>query len=416
MSELGEQSDLEVPCELDDNGNRIEPPTTLYDAALRIPIPPKIDTIWESPFIHKYTTDNGKKWDCIHCNGSWCGHNATKALTHVGGSGQDITGCKGTIVPEWKQLYVDLRQRQLDKKAKRQNHNRVQHINADNRESAAVGLMTGQQPASSRSNIVDLVAPPKPTTDLATPSMNQIKRSLGSSMSAAAAHSSKKAKHQTAIVTTGGKNSPQAELELSMSIGHFLIAHSLPLSLGNCMLFKRILVRARSVNSNYKPPDKNKTSGPILNSLYTSYREAEVTKLLTDAHIFGLAIMSDGATICTTPNVNVIGCGEHNPGCVLDVIDCSEHMSSGGTKNADYLAEKTIPLMREIDPNGMLIDMMLFDGASNVQKAGEILAKYFPRSSVGHCPLHVVSLVFEKTIDLPPFDMYSKFCKIVSID
>ena len=55
--------------------------------------------------------------------------------------------------------------------------------------------------------------------------------------------------------------------------------------------------------------------------------------------------------------------------------------------------------------------------ADNVQKAGQIIiAQYFPRCTVGHCPVNVISLIFGKVIKLRPYsEDYSRFCKIVSV-
>ena len=40
--------------------------------------------------------------------------------------------------------------------------------------------------------------------------------------------------------------------------------------------------------------------------------------------------------------------------------------------------------------------MIAFDGASNVQKAGEIMKKHFTRATVIHGSEHVVNIIFEK--------------------
>ena len=54
---------------------------------------------------------------------------------------------------------------------------------------------------------------------------------------------------------------------------------------------------------------------------------------------------------------------------LLDVVDCSEHMSEDGKKDAWYLAKMMLPLMREVDPNKVIFGYVVFDGASNFQKA-----------------------------------------------
>jgi len=96
------------------------------------------------------------------------------------------------------------------------------------------------------------------------------------------------------------------------------------------------------------------------------------------------------------------------------VIDCTNHMSEGGKKDAGYIANSMLPLMNTIDTNKMLFNVIAFEGASNVQKAGMIMAQHFPRVTVIHGAEHVVSIIFEKIIKITPFKQYSHFCKVVS--
>ncbi len=76
----------------------------------------------------------------------------------------------------------------------------------------------------------------------------------------------------------------------------------------------------------------------MLNAMYDSYYEEEVAKLLDDVKLYGISVYGDGATIKTTPLINILACSPGKPACVLDVIDCSNHMSEGGKKDAKYIA------------------------------------------------------------------------------
>ena len=66
--------------------------------------------------------------------------------------------------------------------------------------------------------------------------------------------------------------------------------------------------------------------------------------------------------------------------------------------------------------NEKLFDLIMFDGAFNVQKAGNIMAQHYKRVTFTHCPAHahVVSLNFQKIIKVCPYSNVSKFCKMVS--
>ena len=75
-------------------------------------------------------------------------------------------------------------------------------------------------------------------------------------------------------------------------------------------------------------------------------------------------------------------------------------MEVGEKKDAPYIADMIIPLIQKMeksrDKHNKLcpgvVDLVLFDGASNVLKAGKILTTHFPCISVVHRAEHVVSL------------------------
>ena len=61
-----------------------------------------------------------------------------------------------------------------------------------------------------------------------------------------------------------------------------------------------------------------------------------------------------------------------------------------------------------------IVDLVLFDGASNVQNAGTILQAFNPRITVGHGAEHVVSLFFSDVyLKVQRFQKLSEFGKKV---
>ena len=54
-------------------------------------------------------------------------------------------------------------------------------------------------------------------------------------------------------------------------------------------------------------------------------------------------------------------------------------------------------------------DLCAFDGATNVQKAGEVLSKHFPRMTCIHGAEHVVSLFLGDVFALPQLKMLVSF-------
>ena len=123
----------------------------------------------------------------------------------------------------------------------------------------------------------------------------------------------------------------------------------------------------------------------------------------------------DGATIKTVPLVNVLAAGVNNPFALLDIADCTDHLSNGGKKDAMHIAKIIMPLIElihsEPDVHNKkspgIVDLVFFYGASNVQNAGEILRIFNPRITVGHGAEHVVSLFFS--------DVYTKVSELRKI-
>ena len=153
---------------------------------------------------------------------------------------------------------------------------------------------------------------------------------------------------QSTIALPTGKNAPQSTRMLDMVIAHYVIANSLPLSHAKDYHFNRILKYARNTNNTYKPPLNHEISTDLLNATYESYYNDEVFKLMIDAAIFGIAIYGDGAMINTVPKINILAASAYNPGCVLDVIDCTTQMGTGGKKDATYISNQMLLLMKKI--------------------------------------------------------------------
>ena len=84
-------------------------------------------------------------------------------------------------------------------------------------------------------------------------------------------------------------------------------------------------------------------SRDLLEANYVAYQSDQMNKLLMNVDIFGLGIFGDGATIVKVPMMNVVVCLAGNPSCVLDVVDCSEHVAKGNKKYAIFICQKMLP-------------------------------------------------------------------------
>jgi hypothetical protein len=129
--------------------------------------------------------------------------------------------------------------------------------------------------------------------------------------------------------------------------------------------------------------------------------EANKSLLCREASTFGLSFIGDGATIKNMPLLNILGLCGNTPPITIAIVDCTDHMQEGGKKDESYIASLFEAKVAEYDPGNVNTDVFFFDGASNVQKAGEVLMAQFPHSFCFHGGEHVVSLFFSFIAQIP---------------
>ena len=96
----------------------------------------------------------------------------------------------------------------------------------------------------------------------------------------------------------------------------------------------------------------------------------------------------------------------------MEICDCTSHMEVGGKKDARYLASLFRPYIDDFETsNPKCVDFCTFDGAANVQKAGEILSAHYPRIVVSHGAEHVISLYFQDCFQSGVFGTFDKINK-----
>ena len=143
-------------------------------------------------------------------------------------------------------------------------------------------------------------------------------------------------------------------------------------------------------------------SGQLLDVLHDPNKDKMVRNLLLESKIFGVSIFGDGVTNTHVPLINILSSSPNNPFALLEIVDCTDQMAKGGKKDAKYLSGIVRPLVRWLEARvkSNIVDLIMFDGASNVQLAAKIVARYHPRITVCHGAEHVVSLFFS--------DVYNK--------
>jgi hypothetical protein len=189
---------------------------------------------------------------------------------------------------------------------------------------------------------------------------------------------------------------------MNICITNFMHSHMLPFTSTECPKFLKVLEMTKSLGTGYLPPDRRKMSGSLLDVLNDTNKEEMIKNLLLESKIFGVTIFGDGATITNVPLINILAASPSNPFTLFEIVDCTDQIAKGGKKDTTYLAVIARPFARwlEAKAKSNIVDLIIFDGASNIQLAGKIVAKYHPRITVCHGAEHFVTLFFS--------DVYSK--------
>ena len=171
---------------------------------------------------------------------------------------------------------------------------------------------------------------------------------------------------------------------------------------------------ARLTGPDFKCPGRAKISGPLLTVNYENKHQQNKAALTKQALLFGLTILGNGATIDRTPLTNVLGLSADTPPKVVAIDDASDHMVSGGKKNAEYMAQVFAERVELYNPDKLFTNLFLFDGAGNMQKAGRVLTEKYPRAYCLHDGEHVTLLFFSDIAKLRKIKVCSRDCLFLS--
>jgi hypothetical protein len=115
--------------------------------------------------------------------------------------------------------------------------------------------------------------------------------------------------------------------------------------------------------------------------------------------------VGNGDTIHKVPMMIFLGSSPNNPFALLDIVDCTSEMAKSGKKVAKYFAGLLKPITSWIEQSKgsnnqkthhrEVVDLLLFDGASNVMNDGKLVSIIYPHIIIVHGAEHVVSLFFK---------------------
>ena len=334
-------------------------PTPSNTSTLNLQVPyANLKSIWDCPKINKVSTplENGKLqagWRCEWCQTGdqmFKTAHATKALAHVLGLPKcDIRACRGVISESYMILYRDLYQRTA-LAAKERNHTSRGIDDRGNQR-----LLNQQMSASAFVNLADEDDGEGGNEDARKRPANVSSISSNSLLPSKFARGTPRRprgsppQRQQMKLCGRDLNNPIANQRMDIAVADFFHSNCLPFSLTRCPKFIKVIAEAKNVGTKYQTPDRNRMSGPLLDGLYESNYDEMMRTLLIDSRIFGISIFGDGATITNTPLINILAASPNNPSALLEIVDCTDQMASGGKKDASYLANLVRPCIGMIE-------------------------------------------------------------------
>jgi hypothetical protein len=139
------------------------------------------------------------------------------------------------------------------------------------------------------------------------------------------------------LTLLGTKHDPAASDRMDIAVADFIFSNALSISLVECTKFQQLLKCARFIAPSYSPPHRKKMTSNLLDGLYKSAYNKQIESLLKQAKVFGVSVFGDGATIKKVLLMNFLASSPNNPCALLEIVDCTSEMASGGKKSAQYI-------------------------------------------------------------------------------
>ena len=123
-----------------------------------------------------------------------------------------------------------------------------------------------------------------------------------------------------------------------MAITNFFHCKAIPDVAVEAVRFKCIISLARLASRYFLILNRKRVGKALLDLNFKNCQHKNKPTLLRDADVMGLTLLGDSTTIHCMHLVNCLGlCADHPP-TLQSIDDCTEHMASGGKKDAPYIS------------------------------------------------------------------------------
>lgn len=157
--------------------------------------------------------------------------------------------------------------------------------------------------------------------------------------------------------------------------------------------FQTMLTKVAAAGRAYQPPDRKKLAGPLLDNAEERIDTLLRRALKTAGNSGGATLVTDGLTHLSRPFTNMLVVSPTFGVRSLGVIDSTDHLGEGGTKNACYIADQLCNAITAL-PRGS-ISLVVTDGASAMVGALSILRVEHPTVATAICLSHVMNNFFK---------------------
>lgn len=168
-------------------------------------------------------------------------------------------------------------------------------------------------------------------------------------------------------------------------------------SIANGALWKTAVRDIQDAGPSFKTPCGSTLGGAILERQYKADKAEDYRLLgLPGVEKYGAALTTDGATIQRHPLLNVVlVCVSFTAMMLLAAIDASTHLATGASKDAEYVANQIIPVVRAL-PNPLVVDLIIADGASDMVLFRSLIGAVFTWIWSIWCISHIVNRILAK--------------------
>ena len=164
----------------------------------------------------------------------------------------------------------------------------------------------------------------------------------------------------------------------------------------NHPLFKRFFSAAMNAPPDYKLPSDRTLGGTIMDQQYQANLDERSDALKHEGvRKFGMTGTTDGATIQKSPLLNFLFmCVVWPVALLLKCHDCTQHLATGASKNAEYITELMISVIRSL-PYPRYVDLIITDGAGDMSKFRRLLTAVFSWIHTIWCVSHICNCILK---------------------